>query len=88
MAFIAAQFMFGITAAVRVLGLACIVTGVVWSFGRSVPIGIEGRPPSFFLNGTCALIAGIAMVALGAAFMVYATQAACLLGWANEKLCM
>ena len=87
-AFIAAQLMIGITAAVRVLGVACVATGIVWSLGRSIPVGIEGRAPSFFLQGLGALIVGVAMVALGVGFLLYAAQAACLLGWANEKACM
>ena len=85
--FIAAHLMFGSTAAVRVLGLACLVTGVVWGFGRSIPVGMEGRPPSFFLHGIGALLAGIAMVALGVALLLYSSQAVCMLGWAGEEQC-
>jgi hypothetical protein len=86
-AFVATHFMFGITAAVRMLGIACVFTGLVWSFGRSVPVGIEDRPPSFFLRGFGALLAGLTIIALGIAFMIYAAQAACILGWTDEKQC-
>ena len=85
--FIATHLMFGITAAVRVLGIACLVTGIVWSFGRSIPVGMEGRPPSFFLQGIGALLAGVAMVSLGVALLLYSSQAACMLGWAGEEQC-
>ena len=85
--FIVAHLMFGITAAVRVLGIACMVTGIVWSIGRSIPVGVEGRPPAFFLQGTGALLTGIAMAALGVALLFYASQAVCVLGWAGEEQC-
>ena len=87
-AFMAVQFTLGITAAIRVLGLECIVTGAVWVFGRSIPVGVEDRSPSFFLRGAGAVIVGVAMGALGVAFLFYGTQAACLLGWASEQQCM
>lgn len=48
--FIAAQFLAGIVAALRVAGVACLVTALVWVIERSVPVGIEGRPPSFYLR--------------------------------------
>jgi hypothetical protein len=87
-AFIAAHLIFGITPAIRVLGIACIVTGLTWSIGRSIPVGIEDRPPSFFLHGPGALLVGLLMVILGTAFLFFAGQAACLLGWAEAKSCI
>jgi hypothetical protein len=86
-AFIAAHFFLGIVAAVRVAGIACIVTGAVWAAGRSVPVGIENRPPSFFLRGAGAVLAGAVIAALGVVLMVYSHQAACVLGWVNETEC-
>src|SRR5262249_33127691 len=86
-AFIVAQFLFGITSAVRVLGVACVVSGAYSIFRGSVPVGIEGRPPALYLKGTSALIAGMAMIALGFTLLVYSKQAACLLGWASESEC-
>jgi hypothetical protein len=86
-AFIAANLLWGITAAVRILGLACIVTGLVWSFGRSIPVGIEGWPPSFSLGGRVALLLGLAMAAFGAAVLFFAGPAACMLGWAEGYAC-
>ena len=86
-AFIAAQFLFGIAAAVKVLGAACVATGALWVFGRSVPVGIEGRPPSFSLRGWVAVFAGLAMASLGIGLMLYSHQSACLLGWAIAAEC-
>ncbi len=85
--FISAHLTFGIVAAVRVLGIACLVTGLVWCFDRSIPVGVEGKPPSFRLQGAGALIAGVAMAALGVVILMYSSQAACVLGWAGEEQC-
>jgi hypothetical protein len=86
-AFICTHLLFGITDVVRVLGVACAVAGAVWIIGRSVPVGFEERPPSFFLRGAGALIAGVAMAGLGVALLLYPEQAACLLGWASGTEC-
>ena len=86
-AFIGTHLALGITAAVRVLGVACVATGLAWALRRSVPVGIEGRPPSFILRGLGALLSGLAMVAIGVALLVFAQPAACLLGWAEGKSC-
>jgi len=85
--FIAAHFLFGISAAVKVLGLACLVSGAIWSIGRSVPVGIESRPPSFFLRGRGALLAGLAMASFGVLLLLYSSRAACMLGWATGAAC-
>lgn len=86
-AFIAAQFTFGIVAAVRVLDVACIVTAAVWFFGRSVPVGVEGRPPSFYLRRGVAVVAAVLMMVLGALLLLYSRQGACVLGWASRPEC-
>ncbi len=86
-AFIATHLIWGITAAVRVLGIACIATGFFWSIGRSVPVGLEDRPPSYFLGGWVALLLGLVMAAFGAALLFFAGPAACMLGWAESNTC-
>jgi hypothetical protein len=86
-AFIAADFLFGITVAVRILGATCLIAGTIWAVRRSVPVGIEGRPPSFFLRGGGALVAGIALMVFGVFLLLYSVQAACLLGWGKELQC-
>lgn len=86
-AFIAAQFIFGVSAAVKVLGIASVITGLVWFVRRSVPVGIESRPPSFYVHGWPARISGVAMIVLGIVLFLYSSEAACLLGWTNGKDC-
>jgi hypothetical protein len=86
-AFIAAHLLFGISAAVKVLGLGCAISGIVWAFGRSIPVGIEDRKPSFFIRGVGAVVAGLAMVGLGIFLLLYSGHAACLLGWAQGVAC-
>ena len=86
-AFIAADFLFGITTAVRVAGITCLMTGAVWLMRKSIPVGWEGRPPSFFLHGTSVFIAAITMAALGVTLLLYAQQTVCLLGWADGTEC-
>jgi hypothetical protein len=85
--FIAAHFLFGVTIAVKVLGVGCLFSGALWSIERSVPVGIEGRPPSFFLRGIGALLAGLVMGALGVFLLLYSSQAACMLGWTSGVTC-
>lgn len=46
-------------------GLSIAVVGVVWIVRRHVPIGIEGRPPSFHARGRWAVALGILAMALG-----------------------
>ena len=86
-AFIAAHFLLGISAAVRVAGAACVAAGLVWVVGRSVPVGVEDRPPSFFIRGAGAMVAGIAIAALGVTFLLFPRQTACILGWATGTEC-
>ena len=85
--FIAAQFLFGISAAVKVLGVACVITGLVWFVGREVPVGIESRRPSFFVRGWPAMLSGVAMILLGIVLLLYSPEVACFLGWADGKGC-
>jgi hypothetical protein len=67
-AFVGADLLLSAKAAVRVAGVACIAAGVLWIFRRSVPIGIEGRPPSYYLSGWIAIFAGLAIAAVGIGF--------------------
>jgi hypothetical protein len=85
--FIATDWLLGITSAVKVVGVACLVAGAVWIIGRSVPVGIEGRRPSFFIRGPGALLAGLAMASAGIFLLLYSSQATCMLGWGSGKEC-
>lgn len=80
-AFIVADRFFGPIATVRVVGVAFMVCGLVQSVERNIPIGIEGREPSFYLRGKLAVVAGLASFALGVFFMIYPGPVACVLGW-------
>lgn len=85
--FVGAHFMFGIKAAVKVAGAACVATGILWMLRRSVPVGIEGRPPSHDLRGWGAVLAGLVITVVGLALLAYSGLAACLLGWASDGEC-
>ena len=85
--FIAAHFLFGITVAVKVLGIGCVICGVIWVVEKSVPVGIEGRKPSFFIRGVGGVVAGLSVVAIGVLLILYPGPAACVLGWAAGATC-
>ena len=48
-----------------VFGLGFMAVGLLWIYKRDVPIGIEGRPPSFHARGAWAIALGIAAIVLG-----------------------
>jgi hypothetical protein len=85
--FIAADLLIGHVAAVKVMGLACAVCGISWMWRKSVGVGIEGREPSFFLTGAAARLAGLLMLAVGAAMLFRSAGVACLFGWSTDPLC-
>ena len=86
-AFIGVHLLFDAKAAVKVAGVACLATGMLWMFRRSVPVGIEGRAPSFYLGGWTAVLAGLAIAAVGVGLLAFSALAACLLGWAPAGEC-
>jgi hypothetical protein len=86
-AIVATSLLFGIVAGVRVAGLGCIVSGAIWAVRRSIPVGWEGRPPSYSITGFLALMVGMAMAGLGLALVAFPSQVACLLAQINEAEC-
>ncbi len=74
--------------ATRIFGIGLVEGGFVWMKSRSIPVGIEDRPPSFFVTGTSAFLLGLIMAALGLAIIVFAERATCLLGWAGDIRCV
>lgn len=79
--FIAAHQLLGIVAAIRVAGVSCLTCGAIWVLWRLVPVAIEGEQPSYFLGRASSLFAGIAMITLGIALLVFPSLAGCLLEW-------
>lgn len=47
---IAAHFLLGAHAMVRIVGIGSIAGGAYWVITRNVPVGIEGQPPSYQLE--------------------------------------
>jgi len=54
----------------QIAGLLLLGVGVFWIVRRKVPVGVEGSPPSYFLTGRKAVIAGAVAIAIGIAFLV------------------
>jgi len=48
-----------------IFGLALIAVGIVWILKCEIPVGIEGRPPSFHARGVWAITLGILAIVLG-----------------------
>ena len=84
---VVASFLFNIGAAVRVAGVGVMLTGVIWILRQSVPIGIEGRPPSYHAVGTPAVLLGLAMAVLGLVLLVSPSTIVCWLGWEDSPIC-
>lgn len=82
-AFIAAQHLLGEIAAVRVAGLICLVGAAFCIFRRTLPAGSKGQDTAYSLHVTPALLAGLAMLAVGIALLAFPARAGCLLGWSS-----
>ncbi len=48
-----------------VWGVGAILIGIYWIIKRSVPVGIEGKEPSFIAKGKWAILLGIFSISLG-----------------------
>ena len=80
-AFISAHLVYGVRTAVKVLGTACAITGLIWVLRRSIPIGVEGKKPIRHLKGPVAVIAGFLMLLMGVMLLIYSSIAACIFNW-------
>ncbi|MGB4065079.1 MAG: hypothetical protein WBK19_14740 [Azonexus sp.] len=49
----------------EVAGLILVVVGLHWVVKRNIPVGLEGRPPSFYLIGKWAVLAGLVAILAG-----------------------
>jgi hypothetical protein len=77
---IAVHLLFGIHAFIRVVGVWCMFAGIYWSRKRSIPVGLEGRAPSFHLRGLAALAGGALMFAIGMVLVFFAPAVDCFFG--------
>jgi hypothetical protein len=84
---IVTSLLFDIGAAVRVAGVGVMLTGVIWILRQSVPMGIEGKPPSHCAVGTPAVLLGLAMAVLGLVLLVSPSTIVCWLGWEDPSIC-
>jgi hypothetical protein len=84
---IAANVFSGGAATIKVLGVGCIVAGISWIADGTVGVGIEGRPPSFYLGRPVTWLAGLSMVGLGLLMLIFSSRTACVIGWSAEKSC-
>jgi hypothetical protein len=48
-----------------IFGIGLAAVGIYWIFRREVPVGIEGRPPSFHARGIWAVGLGILAIIWG-----------------------
>jgi len=80
-------FAFGGVALTRALGVVVALGGAYNLRRGSIPYGIEGRAPSGHITGLAAKILSAAIITLGLLVAVKATEAACLLGWAQSSGC-
>jgi hypothetical protein len=81
---IAAYWLLGPSATVRVVAVSLVLSGANTVFTREVPVGWEGRPPSFHLRGPVAFAIGAVAIAAGIAMVLFAPSVACAIGWARE----
>jgi hypothetical protein len=81
---IAAHWLFGASATIRVVALGLVLAGVNALLVREVPVGWEGRPPSFRLRGHGAVLLGVAAIITGIGALVFASRTACAIGWSVD----
>lgn len=51
-------------------GAILIIVGVIWIAKKEIPIGIEGRKPSFQLKGDIAILLGVIVCSFGLLFLI------------------
>jgi len=67
------------TAAFRVVGAVFTFHAAYVLVTRSVPVAIKGRPASFYLTGTSAVLAGIFLLVVGVLLISYPSEASRIL---------
>jgi len=69
----------------RIVGIFVVAHGFAAAWSESIPVGIKGKEPSFYLKGSHATIAGIGMIILGALIIWLAPELVCALS--KSRLC-
>ena len=69
----------GNIAAFRVVGVVIISHSAYVLVTRSVPVGIKGRPASFYLTGASAISVGILLGVVGVLLVLYPSEASRML---------
>jgi hypothetical protein len=54
----------------QIIGGILILVGIVWISKKSIPVGIEGRKPSFHIKGNSTIFIGTIVVILGLIFVL------------------
>jgi hypothetical protein len=49
----------------QIWGIGVILVGIYWIINENIPVGIEGRPPEYFVRGKWKIILGILAILLG-----------------------
>lgn len=49
----------------QIWGFGVVIVGIVWIFKKDIPIGIEGKTPSFYAKGKIAVALGVLTIILG-----------------------
>jgi hypothetical protein len=77
-AVVAVSIIFGAVAFYRVLGLLGVLHALVMAWSQNIPVGIEGREPTYYLRGSSAVIAGLLIAAASGALAWFAPEAVCM----------
>lgn len=49
----------------QVWGIGVIIVGIYWIIKMNIPVGIEGRPPKYFVRGKWAIVLSVLTILLG-----------------------
>lgn len=84
LAIVAVSTVFGAAAFYRVLGIVGAVHALLGALSQNIPVGIEGRAPSFILRGRTAVVVGIVIAIACGALTWFAPLIACVLSEGGE----
>lgn len=49
----------------QIWGFGVVIVGIVWILKKDIPVGIQGKAPSFYVKGKIAVALGILTIILG-----------------------